>query len=398
MFTGVIESKSHEGGFLVSFTGSSPALESIIINAESGIYIGKVDAVLGNTNAPLAHVAHIDRKLDLDALIGVEVGIRAKKQREERGRGSERDGRRDDRRGGRDDRGYQSRDRQGGRFERNDRGRGDNRGGGDWDCPKCQNSNFAFRTECNRCGEPKGHGGAVDEAMTVEVAETIVEEAETTEVTEADAVEKSTTITTGIVQNAKTQISHSGMNATDAENLVPVAEAVVEAMTEEVAETIEIEAVTAVTKVETDKVDALREEEAVVTKTVAMVIGTVPNVRILISPSEQNATDAVHHVVEAEGVDLVETLENERLNAIPVIDLPEESFQNDLREERVIDLHAGMDATAAMNGEVRIEVRTIKIALEAMIDQQNANHVNLEPSENHEETVRVMPTTDLLNH
>ena len=74
MFTGVIESKSHEGGFLVSFTGSSPALESIIINSESGIYIGKVDAVLGNTDAPLAHVAHIDRKLDLDALIGIEVG------------------------------------------------------------------------------------------------------------------------------------------------------------------------------------------------------------------------------------------------------------------------------------------------------------------------------------
>ncbi|MBT5391580.1 MAG: hypothetical protein HOL22_04445, partial [Euryarchaeota archaeon] len=151
MFAGVIESKSHEGGFLVSFTGSSPALESIIINAESGIYIGKVDAVLGNTNSPIAHVAHIDRKLDLDALIGVEVGIRAKKQREERDRGH-----RDDRRGG--DRGYQSRDRQGGRFERNDR-RQDNRNGGDWDCPKCQNSNFAFRTECNRCGEARGAGG-----------------------------------------------------------------------------------------------------------------------------------------------------------------------------------------------------------------------------------------------
>ena len=106
MFTGVIESKSHEGGFLVSFTGSSPALESIIINAESGIYIGKVDGVLGNTNAPLAHVAHIDRKLDLDTLIGVEVGIRPKKQREERNRGSDRDGRRDERRG--NDRGYQN--------------------------------------------------------------------------------------------------------------------------------------------------------------------------------------------------------------------------------------------------------------------------------------------------
>ena len=28
--------------------------------------------------------------------------------------------------------------------------------GGDWDCPKCNNSNFSFRTECNRCGEPRG--------------------------------------------------------------------------------------------------------------------------------------------------------------------------------------------------------------------------------------------------
>ena len=158
VFTGVIESKSHEGGFLVSFTGSSPALESIIINSESGIYIGKVDAVLGNTDGPLAHVAHIDRKLDLDALIGVEVGIRAKKQREERDRGFDK-GRRDDRRGG--DRGYQSQDRQGGRFERNDR-RQDDRSGGDWECPKCRNSNFAFRTECNRCGEPRGAGGGND--------------------------------------------------------------------------------------------------------------------------------------------------------------------------------------------------------------------------------------------
>ena len=245
---------------------------------------------------------------------------------------------------------------------------------------------------------PKDTVEAVDEATTVEADETTVEADETTGVTEADAVEKSTTITTGIVQNARTQISHSGTNATDAENLVLVAEAVVEAMTAEVAGTIEVGAVTAVTKAETDKVDALREEEAVVTKTVAMAIGTVPNVRILILPSEQNATDAVHHVVEAEGVDLAETLEIERLNAIPMIDLLEESFQNDPREERVIDLHAEMDATAAMNEELRIEIRTIKVALEAMIDLLNANHVNLEPSESHEETVRAMPTIDLLNH
>ncbi len=47
MFAGTVESLSHEGGLLVSFTGSSPALESIIVNLETGDYIGKVDAVLG---------------------------------------------------------------------------------------------------------------------------------------------------------------------------------------------------------------------------------------------------------------------------------------------------------------------------------------------------------------
>ncbi len=84
MFAGVIESKSHEGGFLVSFTGSSPALESIIINAETGIYIGKVDAVLGNTNSPLAHVPHVDRHLDLDSIVCINVAHRVKNTREER--------------------------------------------------------------------------------------------------------------------------------------------------------------------------------------------------------------------------------------------------------------------------------------------------------------------------
>ena len=190
MFQGTIQSISHEGGLLLTFTGSSPALSSIVIKSDGGEYIGKVDSVLGNTNSPLVHLGHIDRKLDLPSLIGAEVEVRAKQVREDRGRGRDggRDrndrGRRDDRSrsrdggrdryGGRDDR-RGGRDRYGGRDDRRDgrdnRGRDDRRGGrdnrsrfdngGDWDCPKCNNSNFARRTECNRCQAPRpgGQGG-----------------------------------------------------------------------------------------------------------------------------------------------------------------------------------------------------------------------------------------------
>jgi hypothetical protein len=41
-------------------------------------------------------------------------------------------------------------------------GRGGGGGGGGhgppWDCPQCQNSNYNFRTECNRCGIPRPGG------------------------------------------------------------------------------------------------------------------------------------------------------------------------------------------------------------------------------------------------
>eukprot|EP00039_Didymoeca_costata_P013309 m.200468 g.200468 ORF g.200468 m.200468 type:complete len:69 (+) comp15736_c0_seq4:50-256(+) len=49
-------------------------------------------------------------------------------------------------------------------------GRGPPRKPGDWQCPDetCGNVNFAFRTECHRCGEPKppGAGGGPDVAET----------------------------------------------------------------------------------------------------------------------------------------------------------------------------------------------------------------------------------------
>ena len=84
MFRGTIDRSSHEGGLLVTFNGSSPALGSIIVREEDGHYIGKIDAVLGSTDAPLAHVAHLDRNQDNASFLGSTVIVRAKKEREER--------------------------------------------------------------------------------------------------------------------------------------------------------------------------------------------------------------------------------------------------------------------------------------------------------------------------
>ncbi len=196
MFAGTVEALSHEGGLLLSFGGSSPALDSIIVKASDGVYIGKIDGVLGNTDNPVAHVGHIDRKLNLESLIGQEVTIRAKKPREDRrvnsreGRNSRNErndfkkrdnssfdrnsnfrnrddrGRRDSR--GRRESGSRNFDRGGRRDNRNNRQRDGRRNSGkifsdnDWVCPKCNNSNFSFRTECNRCGEPRSGAGRRD--------------------------------------------------------------------------------------------------------------------------------------------------------------------------------------------------------------------------------------------
>ena len=203
MFRGTIDRSSHEGGLLVTFSGSSPALGSIIVREEDGHYIGKVDAVLGSTDSPLAHVAHLDRKQDNDSFLGATVIIRAKKEREERPRREERNERpqrrndrsyerRDDRRGNNDSqksdwvcascnnvnfawrtecnscgkakegnvKAYKSSFRDNDRSNnRRERPRQDNHGRNDWECPACNNINFSFRTECNKCGKPKSGGG-----------------------------------------------------------------------------------------------------------------------------------------------------------------------------------------------------------------------------------------------
>ncbi|MDB2569420.1 hypothetical protein N9X52_03585 [Candidatus Poseidonia alphae] len=160
MFTGTIESQSHEGGLLVRFEGSSPSLDAILVLAENGTYVGKVDGVLGSTNQPMAHIGHIDRELKLDDLLGSHVTIRAKKPRQDREkfRRDSRDSR--DRSGGNDRRNDSQRDHRGDRGDRGDRREqrssfNDN----DWTCPECKNSNFAFRQACNRCEAPRPGGG-----------------------------------------------------------------------------------------------------------------------------------------------------------------------------------------------------------------------------------------------
>ena len=172
MFKGRVEKVSHEGGLLVSYTGACPALGSVMVDS-SETYIGKVDGVIGNLNNSLVHIAHLDRKANPQKLVGLEITIRTRKPRDnqrsrDNGRGGNdrrhKDSRgnnerrqRDDRRGDRS-RGDRGRDRSRNRDDDRRQSKGTH-SRNDWDCGECGNSNFSFRTECNRCGAPKGRKG-----------------------------------------------------------------------------------------------------------------------------------------------------------------------------------------------------------------------------------------------
>ncbi|MDA0715770.1 MAG: hypothetical protein O3A74_04335 [archaeon] len=165
-FLGKIERVSHEDGLLASFSGPSPALNSVLMLASDQSYVGKVDGVLGSIDQPLIHIAHLDNKVDPNTLLEQEILIRPKKERVQEERSSREDRssfQRDRRDSGRDNR------RDGGRDNRrNDRGdrrqfdRRDDRttskqsfANNDWTCSKCSNSNFAFREKCNKCDAPR---------------------------------------------------------------------------------------------------------------------------------------------------------------------------------------------------------------------------------------------------
>ena len=195
MFKGKVSKRSHDDGLLVEFTGSCPALGTVMVD-NRGRYVGKVQGVIGSPEDALVHVHNLDHKRDSNEMIGEAISIRARSksdnerhsnrddrpsrndrpQRENRPQREDRPTRED--RPRREDRGSREQrgERRGGdnRQTRGDRGgwqdrsrnndsrgrdnRGNQHGDNDWDCAKCKNSNFAFRTECNRCGEPKGEG------------------------------------------------------------------------------------------------------------------------------------------------------------------------------------------------------------------------------------------------
>ena len=111
---------------LAPFTGSAPKLGQVM-QLPGGKWVGKVDTVIGEVSAAVVHIIPF-RDVESELLIGQPVEIAPPKER------------------------------------RDDRGRRDERSGipmkdGDWNCPKCQNHNFAWRESCNRCEAPKGAGG-----------------------------------------------------------------------------------------------------------------------------------------------------------------------------------------------------------------------------------------------
>ena len=139
-FSGTVEKESHEGGLLVAFEGRAPRLGATL-RIIGGKPIGKVNSVIGAIDRAFVHIHPISDEIESSNTIGSPVEIAPRERRENRGRGRDRYAKRDNRR---DDR----------------RGRNDNKKGGDWICPKCNNSNFAFRKKCNRCEADRPRDGA----------------------------------------------------------------------------------------------------------------------------------------------------------------------------------------------------------------------------------------------
>lgn len=132
MFQGTVERTSHEGGLLIRFTGAAPALGTTLVTIDDDRRLGRVDTVLGHPDGAFIHLDAISDGLDPQAMVGRKVRIRPRRERQDR---------------------TDRPDRQ--RFREQRPSQGGDRNQNDWECSQCRNSNFGFRTECNRCGAPR---------------------------------------------------------------------------------------------------------------------------------------------------------------------------------------------------------------------------------------------------
>ncbi|MAP42668.1 MAG: hypothetical protein CL981_02945 [Euryarchaeota archaeon] len=176
-YTATVLRVTHEGSVLASFDGGVPRLGQRLRDS-TGTTVGRVDSVIGPIDDPVVNLVILDPHLEAETLIGSTLELAPRERRERRDNGRSRFSRdnrsdrqfdrRNDRRGGdrrggdrRDQRRSSWGDRRGG--ERKDRNQSEAREG-DWTCKQCGNSNFAFRTECNRCGRNKDGSGGNDSA------------------------------------------------------------------------------------------------------------------------------------------------------------------------------------------------------------------------------------------
>ena len=235
----------------------------------------------------------------------------------------------------------------------------------------------------------------------------------TTEAVEIETVvvAKFSTITTGIVRNVKTIISHSEQNATGVES--HVVEAVHETKTVEApnevtkiatdeavtvaTRTATDEAMTVATKTATDEADASNVEVAEM-KSEEMGIGTVRSVKTTTSHSEPNATDAVLLVAEEEDEILDEILVTVHHNVTEEVVHHVESFPNAHLAEKGNVLRVVTGETEGMSAATKIAVHTTKPVHGTMSERRNASLSNLAHSVNLEGKGLAMRTTAHPNH
>ncbi|GEM_PF-5115240 len=133
MFRGNIIRPSHEGGLLISFEGSSPALGTTL-ETDSGIRLGKVDTVLGSIHKPWVHVYPVAKGLDVVSVLGEDTIISNRKNSQKH---------------------KPRRENRNSKYSRNNRSEKKIFNDNDWICQRCKNDNFSWRERCNKCSSPR---------------------------------------------------------------------------------------------------------------------------------------------------------------------------------------------------------------------------------------------------